>query len=56
LLTTDALAELLGVPKNTIYAWRYKRCGPPGIKVGRYVKYRRADVEKWLEQQMNRAS
>lgn len=48
-LTPQDLAELLQVPLTTIYGWRYKGAGPRGMKVGRHVRYRRADVETWLD-------
>ena len=51
LLTLEALAEYLGVPKRTIYAWRYRGTGPVGIKLGGHVRYRWAEVEKWLDDQ-----
>ena len=50
-LSPEQLAEHLNVPVNTIYNWRYKGYGPVGIKVGRHVRYRRSEVEQWLEQQ-----
>jgi len=43
------LAEYLDVPLPTIYQWRYQGKGPTAIKVGRHVRYRRQDVERWLE-------
>ena len=49
-LTPEDLAERLGVPVRTVYAWRQRRKGPQGIRVGRYVRYRLADVEAWEEQ------
>ncbi len=49
LLTVEDLAEYLGVPVATLYAWRYRRQGPPGFRVGRHVRYRWADVEEWIE-------
>lgn len=48
LLTVEDLADYLGVPVATIYAWRYRRQGPPGFRVGRHVRYRRADIEEWI--------
>jgi excisionase family DNA binding protein len=42
------LAEYLGIPEQTIYQWRTKGYGPPGRRIGRYVKYRPTDVEKWF--------
>jgi excisionase family DNA binding protein len=51
LLGPQALAEYLGVPVKTVYQWRYRNLGPRGIRVGRHVRYRRADVDSWLERQ-----
>ncbi len=50
LLATDELAEYLGVPVRTIYTWRARREGPRGIRVGRSLRFRRADVDRWLDQ------
>jgi excisionase family DNA binding protein len=52
LLTVEQLAEYLGVPVATIYAWRYRREGPPGFRVGKYVRYRMSDVQEWIERQL----
>ena len=49
LLTPDELAAFLRVPVATIQSWRTKRTGPRGYRVGKHVRYRRADVEAWLE-------
>ena len=51
LMTTEQLAEFLQVPLATLYQWRHKGTGPKGMKVGKHVRYRRADVEAWLETQ-----
>lgn len=48
LLTAAQVAAWLNVPVGTIYAWRYRGDGPPGIKVGRHVRFRREDVDAWL--------
>ena len=48
LLTIEDLAEYLGVPVATLYAWRYHREGPPGFRVGRHIRYRWADIEEWI--------
>ena len=55
LLSPHELALFLGVPLRTIYRWRYQGDGPPGFRVGRHVRYRRADVEQWLEDHRDRA-
>lgn len=45
------VADYLGVPVSTIYQWRTRGYGPPGRRVGKYVRYRPEDVETWVEQQ-----
>ncbi len=49
LRSPSEVADLLGVPKATVYKWQSDRSGPAFIKVGRHVRYRTADVEKWLD-------
>ncbi|WP_435062054.1 helix-turn-helix transcriptional regulator [Amycolatopsis thermoflava] len=51
LLSIEDLADYLGVPKGTLYQWRTKGYGPPGRRVGKYVRYRPEDVDAWIEQQ-----
>lgn len=48
--TPEELADHLKIPVGTIYAWRYKGTGPRGSKVGRHVRFRRSDVDAWLDQ------
>lgn len=49
LLTVEDLAGYLDVPVATVYAWRYRGQGPPGFRVGRHLRFRRSDVEHWIE-------
>lgn len=53
LLTLDETAAYLRLPVATLYRWRSQNppYGPKGSKVGRHVRYRRADVERWLDAQ-----
>ena len=55
LLTPEQVAAWLQVRVELLYKWRYSRCGPPSLKIGRYVRYREADVAAWIEEQ-SRAS
>jgi len=48
LLTPEQIAELLGVKQSTIYQWTHQGF-IPHVKVGRLVRFREADIEKWLE-------
>lgn len=50
LLTAEELAEFLGVSVATLYQWRWKNTGPPALKVGRYLRWRQADVDAWLDE------
>jgi excisionase family DNA binding protein len=51
LLTVKQLAAFLQVPVSTVYAWRHTGDGPRGIRVsGRHVRYRRSDVEAFLDE------
>ena len=52
LLTVQDLADYLGVPIATLYAWRYRGEGPPGFRVGRHLRYRRNDVEQWISRKL----
>lgn len=49
LLTIDQLAQWLGKPKGTLYQWRSRSMGPRGIKVGNDLRYRRSEVEAYLD-------
>ncbi len=49
LLTTQELAEYLDVPTATIYSWRYRGVGPLGFRVGKHVRFRPIDVERWID-------
>jgi len=50
LLRPEEVAGYLGVPVPTLYAWRSRGDGPAALKVGRHLRYRRRDVERWLEE------
>lgn len=51
LMTIDDVAAYLVVPVATVYAWRSRGQGPAGHRVGKYVRYRRTDVDAWLADQ-----
>jgi excisionase family DNA binding protein len=48
LLSGTELADFLGVPVRTVDGWRHRGGGPRFVKVGRHVRYRPADVNRWL--------
>ncbi len=50
LFDEDEAAEYLGVQPQTLSVWRsLKRYDVPYLKVGRLVRYRKTDLDKWLE-------
>jgi excisionase family DNA binding protein len=51
LLTPAEVAEYLGVPEKTLAQWRSDRQGPLPLRIGRHVRYRRPDIEAWIDQQ-----
>jgi len=52
LLTVEDLAAYLEVPVATVYAWRHRRQGPPGFRVGRHLRFRWSDVERWINERI----
>lgn len=47
-LTPEDLTTLLSVPLETVYAWRKKRTGPPGFRIGKHLRYDPAAVHAWI--------
>jgi predicted DNA-binding transcriptional regulator AlpA len=49
LLDLDWLSGFIDIPPRTIYNWRLRGEGPPAYRVGRHLRYRKSDVEDWLQ-------
>lgn len=47
LLSPRDLADRHQVPIKTIYKWNSEGTGPVRIRVGRHIRYRLDDVERW---------
>ncbi len=47
LLTADEVAGILRVPKSWVYSHLSEL---PTIRLGRYVRFKRSDVERFLEE------
>ncbi|WP_129787734.1 helix-turn-helix domain-containing protein [Promicromonospora panici] len=57
LLTPQEVADLLRIPVRSLYVQRSAgRPTPPGVKIGRHLRYRLADVEAWVEEQFTRSA
>ena len=48
-ITRAELARELNVTQDTLARWAAAGIGPPLVKVGRRVLYRRSTVREWLE-------
>ena len=47
--SSQQLAELLDVPKSTVEYWRAHGGGPPFTRFGKHVRYRKIDIDSWVE-------
>ncbi len=50
------VARYLRIPVATLYQWRHHRYGPPGRRVGRYVRYDPDEVRRWFARQSDGAA
>jgi len=49
LLTADDVAELLSIPRSSVYAYTRRQHNPlPSIPVGRHRRFHRSALEAWL--------
>lgn len=57
LLRIDEVAEMTGIPANTLRFWRSSGgTGPRSAKLGRRVVYRESDVIDWIDSQFDLAA
>ncbi len=49
LIDEHAASTRLGVSTRVLQAWRQKATGPAFVKVGRCVRYRVAELERYIE-------
>lgn len=55
-ISRGELARELGISVDTLGRWEARRIGPPCVRAGRKVLYRRSAVQDWLQaQEMPRA-
>ena len=55
-LTNSEAAEYLGLKTATLNKWRVYGDGPPFLKVGRLVQYRKADLDSYLNERLMRST
>lgn len=51
IFTVDVVAVVTGHTPSTLEVWRSLGRGPRYLKLGRSVRYRKRDVERWLAEQ-----
>ena len=49
-LSVDDVAEYLGIKRFTVYKW-VERLGLPARKIGRLLKFRKSEIDDWMEKQ-----
>lgn len=54
LVPTRVAAAVLGVGEGTLRYWRHHGRGPAYAKVGHCVRYRRSDLQAWIEERIVR--
>ena len=53
LLRLPEVAEMTGLPENTLRFWRHQGTGPRSARLGRRVVYRERDVIEWIDEQFD---
>lgn len=53
LLTVDDLAELLSTTPQGVYNLRHRGAGPRALRLGKELRFRREDVDAWLDERVN---
>jgi predicted DNA-binding transcriptional regulator AlpA len=52
LFTEMEVAQALGISTGTLQTWRQNRTGPAYTKLGKFVFYRREDLQMWIQAQV----
>lgn len=53
ILTIDEVAAWVRLPRQTLYSMRARGLGPPAAKLGKHLRYRRSDVERWIQDHLD---
>ena len=56
LLTPQQAASRLGVTLGCMVDWRYKRVGPPVVKLGKLCRYPADLLERWIADRLQGAA
>ena len=50
-LTVKEAARVIGVSESALRLWKRQRRGPRYYRAGRLVRYRKSDLDTWIEKQ-----
>ena len=53
LMTVEEVAKYLKVEESTVYTWAKLR-KIPAIKIGRFWRFKKEDIDRWLEERKKR--
>ena len=48
-LNEKEVSELTGIAVKTLQSWRWRRTGPSFLKLGGAIRYRREDIQAYME-------
>ncbi len=48
-MTVQEVSDYLQIPVATLYAYRSRGGGPKAARIGKHLRYRRADVDAWID-------
>lgn len=52
LLTAGEVAQLLGIPRSSVYEYARRKLTPlPSLQIGRHRRFFRDEIEAWLDDQ-----
>jgi predicted DNA-binding transcriptional regulator AlpA len=49
LLTEEEVSRLLSLSMRTLQVWRVRGGGPPFVRCGRSIRYRKCSVVDWID-------
>lgn len=51
-MTAEEVAELFRLPRPSVYQYARREVDPmPSLKIGRHIRFLRADLESWIAEQ-----
>jgi excisionase family DNA binding protein len=53
LMTIDEVAAYTQLPKLTLYKMRSQGHAPRAARLGKYLRYRKSDVDAWISSKMD---